>query len=68
MEAFGRPMSVELNSPDFEQLAAGYGVGYRRVASVAQVGEALRDAIAGLSDRSTIVELQAELAVPPQSI
>jgi thiamine pyrophosphate-dependent acetolactate synthase large subunit-like protein len=68
MEAFGRAMSVELNSPDFEQLAGAYGVGYRRVGSAAEVGDALREAMAGLAERSSIIELQAELAVPPQSI
>ena len=30
MEAYGRSTAVELRSPDFEQLAAAYGVGYRR--------------------------------------
>jgi acetolactate synthase-1/2/3 large subunit len=68
MEAFGRPMSVDLNSPDFEQLAGAYGVGYRRPSSPADVGDALRDAIASLGERSTIIELEAELAVPPVSI
>ena len=29
-------------------MAAGYGVGYRRVTSAAEVGDALRDAIAAL--------------------
>jgi acetolactate synthase I/II/III large subunit len=68
MEAFGRPMSVDLDSPDFERLAAAYGVGYRRASSAADVGPALRDAIAALAERSTIIELQADLAVPPVSI
>ena len=44
---------------------AAYGVGYRRASSAADVGPALRDAIAALAERSTIIELQAELAVPP---
>jgi thiamine pyrophosphate-dependent acetolactate synthase large subunit-like protein len=61
-------MAVDLDSPDFERLAAAYGVGYRRASSAADVGPALRDAIAALAERSTIIELQADLAVPPVSI
>jgi hypothetical protein len=38
------------------------------VTRVADVGDALRDAIAALGERSTLIELQAELAVPPQSL
>ena len=68
MEAYGRATAVELRGPDFERLAAGYGVGYRRVTSAAEVGDALRDAIAALAERGTLIELQAELAVPPQSL
>ena len=53
---------------DFESMAAGYGVGYRRVTGAAEVGDALREAIAALGERGTLIELQAELAVPPQSL
>ena len=68
MEAYGRATAVELRGPDFESMAAGYGVGYRRVTNAAEVGDALRDAIAALGERGTLIELQAELAVPPQSL
>jgi acetolactate synthase I/II/III large subunit len=68
MSAYGHSSSVELRSPDFERLAQGYGVGYRRIGSTAEAGDALREAIAGLSEGCQMVELQAELAAPPQSI
>jgi acetolactate synthase I/II/III large subunit len=68
MSAYGHASSVELASPDFEHLAAAYGAGYRRIESTAGAGEALREAIAGRSERSWLIELQAELAAPPQSI
>jgi acetolactate synthase-1/2/3 large subunit len=68
MSTYGHSSSVDLRSPDFEQLAAGYGVAYRRIGSTAEAGDALRDALAGRVDRSALIELQAELAAPPQSI
>ena len=68
MSAYGHSSSVELRSPDFEQLAAGYGVGYRRIEDTSQAGDALREAIAGLDGGCRLIELQAELAAPPQSI
>jgi acetolactate synthase I/II/III large subunit len=68
MSAYGHASSVDLRSPDFEQLAAGYGVGYRRIEDTSQAGDALREAIAGLDGGCRLVELQAELAAPPQSI
>jgi acetolactate synthase-1/2/3 large subunit len=68
MSAYGHSTSVDLRSPDFEQLAAGYGVGYQRIERTADAGEALRSAIAGLGERCQLIELQAELAAPPQSI
>ena len=68
MESFGRPMSVDLESPDFSLLAAAYGVAHRRVEGVDQVGEALREAIEGLAGTGAIVELRAEIAAPPQSV
>ena len=57
-----------LRSPDFEQLAAAYGVSYRRIAGTADAGAALREAIAGLSEGCWLIELQAELQAPPQSL
>ena len=68
MSAYGHSSSVDLRSPDFEQLAAGYGVGYRRIEDTSQVGDALREAIAGLGGGCQLIELQTELAAPPQSI
>ena len=68
MSAYGHSSSVDLRSPDFEQLAAGYGVGYRRIEGTSQAGDALREAIAGLDAGCRLIELQAELAAPPQSI
>jgi thiamine pyrophosphate-dependent acetolactate synthase large subunit-like protein len=68
MNAYGRPTAVELRGPDFEPMAAGYGVAYRRATTAVEVGDAIRDAVAGLSERGTLIELQAELGVPPQSL
>jgi thiamine pyrophosphate-dependent acetolactate synthase large subunit-like protein len=68
MDAFGRSMSVDLESPDFGRLAEAYGIGYQRLESAAGVGAALAEALGTLGERSTIIELQAELAAPPQSI
>jgi thiamine pyrophosphate-dependent acetolactate synthase large subunit-like protein len=68
MSAYGHASSVELASPDFEHLAAAYGAGYRRIGSTADTGDALREALAGRAERSWLIELQAELAAPPQSI
>ena len=68
MSAYGHATSVELASPDFRHLAAAYGAGYRRIESTADTGEALREALAGRAERSWLIELQAELAAPPQSI
>ncbi|MDX6533190.1 MAG: acetolactate synthase large subunit [Gaiellales bacterium] len=66
--AYGHSSDVELRSPDFEALARGYGVGYRRIESPADAGAALTDAVARLAEGSTLIELQAELKAPPQSI
>jgi thiamine pyrophosphate-dependent acetolactate synthase large subunit-like protein len=68
MSAYGHSSSVELRSPDFAQLAGAYGAGYRRIDSTAEVGGALQEALAARVERSTLIELQAELAAPPQSI
>jgi acetolactate synthase-1/2/3 large subunit len=68
MAAYGHSSSVDLRSPDFEQLAAGYGVGYRRIDDPSQLGEALREAIAGLGDGCRMIELAAVLEAPPQSL
>ena len=68
MSAYGHSSSVELASPDFGQLAAAYGVAYRRIDTTADAGDALREALAGRGERSWLIELQAELAAPPQSI
>jgi acetolactate synthase-1/2/3 large subunit len=68
MSAYGHASSVDLRSPDFEQLAAGYGVAYRRIDSPAEAGDALREAIAARGEGCALIELQAELAAPPQSI
>ena len=68
MSAYGHSTAVDLRSPDFEQLAAAYGVGYRRIESTADAGAALREAIDGLAERCRLIELQAELQAPPQSL
>jgi acetolactate synthase-1/2/3 large subunit len=68
MSAYGHSTAVDLRSPDFEQLAAAYGVTYRRIGSTAEAGAALREAIAGLAEGCWLIELQAELQAPPQSL
>jgi thiamine pyrophosphate-dependent acetolactate synthase large subunit-like protein len=68
MESTGRAVGVELESPDFERLAAGYGVAYRRIGSSGEVAEALRWALAQLPDRSAVVELAAELRAPGRTV
>jgi acetolactate synthase I/II/III large subunit len=64
---FGRTVAVELNAPDFEQLAAACGVRYLRAAGIADLAGVLQTAIA---DRSgpVLVELQAALRAPGQSV
>ena len=68
IEAYGHSTAVDLRSPDFAHLAAAYGAGYRRIDDTAQAGDALREALAARSDGCQLIELQAELAAPPQSI
>jgi thiamine pyrophosphate-dependent acetolactate synthase large subunit-like protein len=68
MQAYGRTTGVELRTPEFEPMAEAYGIAYRRLTGPAELGEALREAIAGLGQGSTLIELQAELAAPPQSL
>jgi acetolactate synthase-1/2/3 large subunit len=68
VSAYGHSTAVDLSSPDFEQLAAAYGVSYRRIADTADAGAALREALAGLSQGCWLIELQAELQAPPQSL
>jgi acetolactate synthase I/II/III large subunit len=68
MSAYGHTTAVDLRSPDFEQLAAAYGVSYRRIAGTGDAGAALREAIDGLSEGCWLIELQAELGAPPQSL
>jgi thiamine pyrophosphate-dependent acetolactate synthase large subunit-like protein len=68
MSAYGHSTAVDLSSPDFEQLAAAYGVSYRLIAGTADAGAALREALAGLSQGCWLIELQAELQAPPQSL
>ena len=58
MQSFNSPRSLE----------NAYGIGYQRLESAAGVGAALAEALGTLGERSTIIELQAELAAPPQSI
>jgi acetolactate synthase-1/2/3 large subunit len=64
---FGRTVAVELNAPDFEQVAAACGVRYLRAAGIAELAGVLQTAIA---DRSgpVLVELQAALRAPGQSV
>jgi acetolactate synthase I/II/III large subunit len=64
---FGRTVAVELNAPDFEQLAGACGVRYLRAGGVPDLGRALTEAI---SDRSgpVLVELRAALRAPGQSV
>ena len=68
MAAYGHATAVDLRSPDFEQLAAGYGVHYRRIGSTGEVGAALGEALAGLADGCWLIELQTDLKAPPQSL
>jgi acetolactate synthase-1/2/3 large subunit len=64
---FGRTVAVELNAPDFEQLAAACGVRYLRAAGIDDLAGVLQTAVA---DRSgpVLVELQAALRAPGQSV
>ncbi|MDX6546781.1 MAG: 5-guanidino-2-oxopentanoate decarboxylase [Gaiellales bacterium] len=68
MAAYGRTTAVDLGSPDFEQLAAGYGVNYRRISGTGEVGAALREAVAGLDAGCWLIELATDLQAPPQSL
>jgi hypothetical protein len=43
-------------------------LGYRRIEDTSGAGDALREAIAELGGGCRLIELQAELAAPPQSI
>jgi acetolactate synthase-1/2/3 large subunit len=67
-EAYGHSNDVDLRSPDFEHLAAAYGAAYRRIDRTADAGDALREALAAHSGGCQLIELQAELGAPPQSI
>jgi acetolactate synthase-1/2/3 large subunit len=64
---FGRTVAVELNAPDFGQLAQACGVRYLRADGVPDLSRALAEAVA---DRSgpVLVELQAALRAPGQSV
>ncbi len=64
---FGRTVAVELNAPDFEQLARACEVRYLRADGVSDLARALTEAIA---DRSgpVLVELRAALRAPGQSV
>jgi thiamine pyrophosphate-dependent acetolactate synthase large subunit-like protein len=64
---FGRTVAVELNAPDFEQLAGACEVRYLRADGVPDLARALTEAIA---DRSgpVLVELRAALRAPGQSV
>jgi acetolactate synthase-1/2/3 large subunit len=64
---FGRTVAVELNAPDFEQLAAACDVRYLRAAGIDDLTGVLETAVA---DRSgpVLVELQAALRAPGQSV
>jgi acetolactate synthase-1/2/3 large subunit len=64
---FGRTVAVELNAPDFAQLAQACGVRYLRADGVPDLARALAEAVA---DRSgpVLVELQAALRAPGQSV
>jgi acetolactate synthase-1/2/3 large subunit len=64
---FGRTVAVELNAPDFEQLARACEVRYLRADGVSDLSRALTEAIA---DRSgpVLVELRAALRAPGQSV
>ena len=68
LSAYGHTTGVDLRSPDFAHLAAAYGAGYRRIERTADAGDALTEAIAARSQGCQLIELQAELAAPPQSI
>jgi thiamine pyrophosphate-dependent acetolactate synthase large subunit-like protein len=68
LNSTGRTIGVELDSPDFGKLADGYGVGYRRIESAAELPEALAWALAELPRRCAVVELAAELQAPGQSV
>jgi acetolactate synthase-1/2/3 large subunit len=68
LNATGRPVGVDLRSPDFGKLADGYGVGYRRIERAAELPDALDWAFGELAERCAVIELAAELRVPGQSI
>ncbi len=63
-----RPVAVELNSPDFSKLAEGYGIGYRRITTAAELAEALEWALGEVATRSVMIEFEGELRAPGQSI
>ena len=62
-----RPVAVELNSPDFSKLAEGYGIGYRRITTAAELAEALEWALGEVAARSVMIEFEGELRAPGQS-
>ncbi|HEU0194394.1 MAG TPA: thiamine pyrophosphate-binding protein [Gaiellales bacterium] len=68
MNSTGRTVGVDLESPDFGKLADGYGVGYQRIETAAELPEALAWALAELPRRCAVVELAAELKAPGQSV
>ncbi|HEX2915638.1 MAG TPA: thiamine pyrophosphate-binding protein [Chloroflexia bacterium] len=51
----GRNIAVDLRSPDFSQLAAGFGLGYSKVASVTSFKPVLEEALA--ANRPYLIEV-----------
>jgi thiamine pyrophosphate-dependent acetolactate synthase large subunit-like protein len=67
-QLFGRTIAVDLNAPDFELLARSYGVRYLRAGGPDDLPARLREAIAARVGGPVLVELQAALQAPGQSV
>ncbi|HZO32856.1 MAG TPA: thiamine pyrophosphate-binding protein [Chloroflexota bacterium] len=58
-EGYGAPIGHELVNPDFVKLAEAYGMRGVKTQTPAEIGNALREALAG--DQSTLIEVPLEL-------
>ncbi len=61
-------VGVDIEGPDFEQMAKGYRIAYRAIADAGELAEALRWALLEVSQRSVLIEYRGALAAPGQSI
>ncbi len=68
LAAGGRPVGVDLESPDFGKLADGYGIAYRRVDDPSQLADALVWACGRVRDGGVLIELAVELRPPGQAV